>query len=556
MINLVYPELQFSSAALDRLVEADRQIPAAQLGLTTRTYNVLGWRGIRTLGELVEVLRSERGIGIVRNFGRKSHEEMVHAVLALSEAITVEGTVDWKKYVRLARIFFRGLNVAEATRAVGFTPVMPAKLSKRWQDDWPSPFGTIPEDVATRPLHTLPFSNRAYQGLRSMGVTTIGDAAGISPVELLKVKNVGRSTIREIFKTIMSVAGAQKKESVIPDKSTFTPPSYPIVPFRTEGITEQFYTDFFSELPSVIKKNEGTQEEHILRWRLFCPLGKAKTLQSLGQRFGITRERIRQKESVLIEMIAAALFHSKYTYMRQGHKRTTRFGKVKFRIQPKLQKICANLSERFNNNFPSIVKMSEWTTHLAKLLSVSPDLVAQHHTFWLNILKFRPVSIKRIAWFKNEDLVFPMKSSRKNITKICGTIARFNHLLLSSPAGITKGELLEKIECKNNIQNKKSSNAILNMCFKMSSLPILKSKNTYFPIYKKSIKLSSADLERAILKIIKKNGGHIKIKLLMYKMQEEFPSINNIKKSTIANLIAKSRNITSIGKTGYCKIIN
>lgn len=91
MINLVYPELQFSSPSLDRLSELERQAPISRLGLSVRAQNILQWRKVNTIGELVDVLRSELGIAIKRNFGPKTHKNLVHSILALSEATTPEG---------------------------------------------------------------------------------------------------------------------------------------------------------------------------------------------------------------------------------------------------------------------------------------------------------------------------------------------------------------------------------------------------------------------------------------------------------------------------------
>jgi len=545
VINLVYPELQFSSAGLDRLSETERQEPISHLGLTARTHNVLVWRKAETLGQLVDILRGERGIGIVRNFGRKSHEELVHAVLALSEAINSDGAVDWDKYAKLARKEFVGMRVSEAARDVA---QLQAPEFRPKRHAWPRPFGKIPEEIANQPLQSLPFSNRAFQGLKNMGVTTIGEATRICATDLMKLRNVGRNTIQEIYQTILTAVAPLTEDSIVRDDPAFASPQFPLVPERSEGMADQFYTDFFRELPLIIKKNEGTQEEYILRLRLFCPLGKAKTLQNLGNKFGITRERIRQKEAELIHMLTAALFYSKYTYMQQGRKHITRFGKVKFRIQPKLQKIFANLPERLNKGLPEIVKLSEWTARLAKILCVSPDLIAHHHTFWLNLLKFKTISIKSVHGFKNEDLVTKMKESGKRVSEILSAIARFNYVLLCSPLGVTEDDIIKKINTKKSTEN------CLSICFNLSSLPILKTKNAIFPIYKKSVKLSSIDLEQALLRVLKNNGGHIKTRLLVYKMQEEFPFINNIKETTISNIIAKSKFISSIGKTGYCKI--
>jgi len=553
VINLVYPELHFSSAGLDRLSETERLDPISHLGLTARTQNVLTWRKAETLGQLVDVLKSERGIGIVRNFGRKSHEELVHAVLALSEAVDSEGAVDWRKYGNLARKEFVGMRVQEAARAVGLHH-KPEPKSKHHA--WPRPFGKIPEEVANRPLQTLPFSNRAFQGLKNMGATTIGDATRICATDLLRLRNVGRNTMNEIHRTILMAVAPLTEDSIVRDDPAFASPQFPLVPARINGLPDQLYTDFFSELPSIIKKIEGRLEAEILKSRLFRPLSKAKTLNSIGKIFGVTRERIRQKENDLMRKINAALFECRYTYIKDTKNRNsiTRFGKVKFKIQPRFQNICKNLLEEMQDQLPPFIKKNEWTARLAKRLGVSPDLIDDKMTFWLSALKFKEASVKLKKGLANEVIIFKSSIPSHEANKICKAVSEFNNIILSSPFGITENEVNKQIK------NKLKTKACSNICFfdlqKLSSLSIKKDKDLYSPLYAKPFRISQSNLEKLVTLVLKENNCHIKRKTLLFKIQEKYPSIKNISKASIDNVIAKSSYILPIGKTGYCKFLS
>ena len=101
MINISYPSLHFPSSALKRLSEQERATPITRLGLSTRTTNVLTWRGVNTLGDLVSGLEGQNKIGTSRNCGRKSHRELVYTTLALSDSVSVAGAIDWKRYFQL-----------------------------------------------------------------------------------------------------------------------------------------------------------------------------------------------------------------------------------------------------------------------------------------------------------------------------------------------------------------------------------------------------------------------------------------------------------------------
>ncbi|KGM06939.1 hypothetical protein LP43_1434 [Methylophaga thiooxydans] len=56
-------------------------------------------------------------------------------------------------------------------------------------------------------------------------------------------------------------------------------------------------------------------ENSILFNRIAAPYEQRKTLEELGQKFGITRERVRQKESRLIDIIIDALIYDRYQFI-------------------------------------------------------------------------------------------------------------------------------------------------------------------------------------------------------------------------------------------------
>jgi hypothetical protein len=247
--------------------------------------------------------------------------------LALSEAATPEGGVDWLKYGELAKKKFCGMRVREAVRYVGLDKIMKPEIK---HNGWPGPFGDITEAVSRQTLETLPFSNRAIQGLKAMGVMTIGDATRICAIDLLKVRNVGRNTIQEIYGTIRMAVSSETEVHIVTDSVDVVMTQFPFVPARSKGLPEQFYLDFFSELPAVIKKYEGSEEEIILCSRLFCSSENRKTLDVVGKRIGKTRERVRQEETDLMLKLKASLFDGKYTYNKIGKNKSLAFGKVRF----------------------------------------------------------------------------------------------------------------------------------------------------------------------------------------------------------------------------------
>jgi len=549
MINLVYPELQFSSPGLDRLSELERQGPISQLGLSVRTHNVLRWKHVNTLGELVEILRSEVGIGIVRNFGCKSHEQLVHAVLALSEATTPEGAVDWQQYGELVKKKFCGMRVREAVRYVGLMQT-PKLGSKR--NDWPRPFGKIPETVSNQLLKTLPFGNRAFQGLKSMGAVTIGDATRICPTDLLKVRNVGRNTIKEIFQTIMAVVAPQAEGPIVQDDPTFASPPFPMVPARSEGIPNKLYRDFFQEIPRAIRMQEGEVDEVILRRRLLCPLGKESTLEETGKKFGITRERIRQIELDLLRMFRTALFEGKYTYERLHPSKGLCYGKVQFRVQSEFQSRCANLKMSVGQGMQPVMQLSDWTARLAKVLGVSLEFVADHTVFWSRILGWKSLQIQTVRNVPSEMLVVSEKVSVKLASRIRVQVETLNRLLLDNPCGLSLEQLQNSKELfggktiLKNVSEVASLSSVVQVPWAVLLLPKIELVET----------LTGAYVIETAVKAMTESSRPFKIHEMLQDLKQKFPKLKKLHSHrTIVNLMASDKRFKAIGTTGFWKYI-
>jgi len=544
VINLVYPELHFSSAGLDRLSETERLDPISHLGLTARTQNVLTWCKAETLGQLVDVLKSERGIGIVRNFGRKSHEELVHAVLALSEAVDSEGAVDWRKYGNLARKEFVGMRVQEAARAVGLHH-KPEPKSKHHA--WPRPFGKIPEEVANRPLQTLPFSNRAFQGLKNMGATTIGDATRICATDLLRLRNVGRNTMNEIHRTILMAVAPLTEDSIVRDDPAFASPQFPLVPARSEGLPDQFYQDFFREIPGVLRVQEGPLEEAILRRRLLQPLGEEATLEQTGKKFGVSRERIRQIEADLIRMFRAALLHGKYTYEGLHPSKGLRYGKVQFRLQAEFQAMGAKLQQAMGQGMPLAAKLSDWTARLARELGVSSEFVEEHTVFWAHLLGYKTLAIHAVRKVPGEMLVIPESVTTQVANRIGAQVKGLNRLLLENPGGLGL-EQLQKSKVlfgnKTILKNVRDL-ASLSSVVQDAGAPMLRPKTALVE------RLTTPYVVETMARALKEKGRPIKIQEVLQDLKHKFPGLKKVhSRASIANFLAFDKRFKAKGTTG------
>jgi DNA-binding CsgD family transcriptional regulator len=123
-------------------------------------------------------------------------------------------------------------------------------------------------------LNELPISARLENVLRTHGYTTVGNLHGCDLRELFKAQNCGRKTIFELKQLLRRAEAGE-----------FTADS-------SSSSTDALTTVIRLIDASMSSVNERDRE--IMKQRLFGRNGESKTLEEVGDRFGITRERIRQ----------------------------------------------------------------------------------------------------------------------------------------------------------------------------------------------------------------------------------------------------------------------
>jgi DNA-directed RNA polymerase subunit alpha len=148
-------------------------LPLADVTFSQRVRNALQKLGLATLGDLVQ--RTEEELLEIPNFGKTSLREV-------KEFLTS-----------------KGLNLAsggEVATVPGGEPVE----------------GEAQDEVKNRPLADFEWSGRIRKVFEKLGVVTVGDLMNYSESDLLKSKNLGSTSIKEIRQKLGTLGAAMRAE--------------------------------------------------------------------------------------------------------------------------------------------------------------------------------------------------------------------------------------------------------------------------------------------------------------------------------------------------------
>lgn len=156
--------------------------PVAEISFSPRVRTALQKLGANTLADLV--MKSEEDFLGIQNFGRTSLREL-------------------KEFLSS-----KGLSLS----AGGGIPGGPVEMEMGGEEAAPVPAGPVPDELLKKNLSDFEWSGRIRKVYEKMGLVTIGDLLARSERDLLKSKNLGVTSIKEIRKKLASVGIAMRLE--------------------------------------------------------------------------------------------------------------------------------------------------------------------------------------------------------------------------------------------------------------------------------------------------------------------------------------------------------
>ncbi len=156
--------------------------PVAEISFSPRVRTALQKLGVNTLGDLVA--KSEEDFLSIPNFGRTSLREL-------------------KEFMSS-----KGLSLSSGMGGPG----LPEEAGEEEAAAPPVPAGPVSDDLAQKNLSDFEWSGRIRKVFEKLGLVTVGDLLKKTEKDLLKSKNLGVTSIKEIRKKLSQLGVAMKPE--------------------------------------------------------------------------------------------------------------------------------------------------------------------------------------------------------------------------------------------------------------------------------------------------------------------------------------------------------
>jgi Bacterial RNA polymerase, alpha chain C terminal domain/Sigma-70, region 4 len=303
---MTYSHRKTKSGFSGELPASLTRISIDQLNLSVRSHNALRTRGVDTVGKLVRL--SDDDLLQFEAVGAKSLADIRRAI---AEILSPDGV-----FQRLSKQTTPGL---DGSREEGLFAADGRGLTS---GGWKVP--PHREETLDAPIDVLDFSTRSSKVLANLDVLSLRQLLNYPKQKLFRAANIGRKSIAEIETKIVAYLSRQQDagarlQGVSPNTEA---------PHCPMGVKD-FVTQMLSLLPD--------QQRNILADRYGLWDGIAETLQDIGDKLGLTRERIRQIEGQGIKRLRRLFGH--------GAIRTRMIENVKYFLEYEGTEKCSVIGE-------------------------------------------------------------------------------------------------------------------------------------------------------------------------------------------------------------------
>ena len=336
--------------AFDNAVEGKEDIPLKRSAFEKSIIWLQG-NNIRTYGELC--LRMNKGLNITTGLGPLKYQSILKGI---NDFIEKAGDVYLKPEETTPLI--------SKIRVEGYSNgnLHPQKLCT---------------DLANTPLVKLHMGNKVHV-LENNDIKTLGDLWKRFTEGFQQIKSFGKLNLAHVVKVSTQILHSLNEEGDIVWDLFCKKSGIPYIPEKQSIASGE---EFLSLLPvvlnQVIEASADEVEKEILTQRLTKNHKEQKTLEEIGVRFQITRERIRQIEKNLLSELSNGFLYAEYK-------------NLEYRFRPGFCKYFQIASNAFMEKRET--PFEEFLKTLSKIWDVDINFILPHVTFITAVLSNKPLA--------------------------------------------------------------------------------------------------------------------------------------------------------------------
>jgi hypothetical protein len=150
--------------------------------------------------------------------------------------------------------------------------------------------------------------------LKIVGIYNLFDLVSKINQGFPKIRSLGATYLSQIYKTVGAVESSIDLDGNIDWVSFSNILNFHIIPDLSKDITsgKEFIDSFESVINKLVTRCFDPIESEILKSRLLPNPLSSKTLEEIASLYSISRERVRQKETVVLNNLSGALINSEY----------------------------------------------------------------------------------------------------------------------------------------------------------------------------------------------------------------------------------------------------
>jgi len=338
----------FWGSSFDKTILSDSAKSILLYSILGPDANILQQNGFETLGELL--LTNPYRIYDLRGMGTKKFDRIFRLISAICENLNDEGEVNWNSID--PKLFHRDVS---QNRIIHLRP----------------------ENELSSAIKSIPLSDIHLEAegrpLKKGGISTVGDFLELKEEELHSFKGLGKKKIQRIHDVLQAIRMNILENGEVNWVTFAKSLDIPVIP--STG-TPRNGEEFLQMIPrinlEIIASCDDPMEKMLFSERLIKKNSQQKTLDALGKPFGVTRERIRQKEAKLLSGLSNGILYNEYC-------------KRNFRFTPEFSKFFRDAAKSFSNESDSLT-FEYFITKLADVWKVKPLEILPHWAFITAIL--------------------------------------------------------------------------------------------------------------------------------------------------------------------------